>query len=184
MYYTALRERICNGWRWRPYRALQQMFQSCIVRRDISHVSVFLLASAKKNAKLPAVPQPLLAHAHSEGSILRSPCNEWYVSHMCRRSGMLGTSVLLNTGPTPIEMAYHGRYVWKNSFARAACCHLPRPPLSHAEKKKKSLSPRPSPSSSILPSLPPLLLPLSISVSSWRYANRCVSISCQIITIY
>lgn len=124
-------------------------------------------------------------HVARAASGARAVMND--MCRMCRRSGMPGTSVLLNTGPAPIEMAYHGRYIWKNSFARAACCHPAPPPPNPppvTRRKKKSLSLRPSPSPSILPSLPLLLLPLSISVSSWRYANRCVSISCQIITIY
>lgn len=91
---------------------------------------------------------------------------------------MPGTSHLLSIAQAAIEMVYQRRYIWKNSFPTQT---LLAARVSEGERNPYQVA-LVFPSVLFIPSS--LLLPLSISVSSWRYANRCVSISCQIITIY
>lgn len=138
MYYTVLWERTWNGWCWRRYRPLQQMFQSCIVRRDISQVC-FLLASAKKNAKLP-VQQRLLVHTHSEGGISCTPCNERYVSHMCHMC-VTPACRARQSCLTPAD-PYRDGLSWEVHMEEQFCrCslqpppHVPDPPCHMREKR-------------------------------------------------
>lgn len=168
------------------YRMFRQMF-SHVLWRGILAVCVFA-RQLKATHELCHTLTPLcmcffcalLLTAHSLcGSICAHVrlCAMNDMCDMCCLSGMPGTSGLLSIGPSPIEMAYQWRYIWKNSLPMQSL--LPPP----VRERKKSLSH--SPRLAFILFLPPYpLLPLSISVSSWRYANRCVSISCQIITIY
>ncbi len=165
--------------------------QSCIVKRDISWLCACVCLCFCMSAKSHTwtMSHNSLVHvifcalqllqcmcgsicAHIEPCVMNDMCD------MCCLSGMPGTSGLLSIGPAPIEMAYQWRYIWKNS--------LPTQSLLPPPVRKREINPYHVALVflSILFLPPSPLLPLSISVSSWRYANRCVSISCQIITIY
>lgn len=129
--------------------------QSCSLKGDISSVSALKATPELCLTPLCACARQLCVCAR--GSICTRVVMDG-MCDMCRRSGMPGTSGLLNTGPAPIEMAYQWRYIWKNS--------LPMQSLTTPcqTERKKSLSRSPS-SSPLFSSSLPLLSFRSLSLS-------------------
>lgn len=134
--------------------------QSCIVRRDISFVSVFFYMLAQSHTC--ATPQTFVHVCTLAATLCVSVCGSICTlvvmndtCDMCCLSGMPGTSGLLNTGPAPIEMAYQWRYIWKNSLPMQS----PTTPCQRERKKSLSHSLR----------LPLYSLPPSLSSPSALY---------------
>lgn len=103
------------------------------------------------------------------------------MNDMCDMCCLPGIPVTSSIGPAPIEMAYQWRYIWKNSLPMQSLLAYIIPSQTERDRYPYRVM-LIFPCILFLPPSP--LFPLSISVLSWRYANRCVSISCQIITIY